>query len=148
MISLPLYRAFFNLSFLLACPSQPPSNPPLPVLCLLPPPHPLCLCLSVPLVFPYIPSPPSPLLALSSVAFHRLCGSEPGEGIGDSALSLQHAGEPRGDVGDQGCESASVCRLRAHPPARVRRAEVFVRLFLNFLLLMQPQEWDVEREGV
>lgn len=46
------------------------------------PPNPLRLCFSVPLVFPYIPSSPSPPLTLSSVAFHRLCGSEPGEGIG------------------------------------------------------------------
>lgn len=109
-------------------PPQPP--PPLPVLCLLhsPPPkptplspNPLRLCFSVPLVFPYIPSPPSPPLTLSSVAFHRLCGSEPGEGIGGIRLFLSDTRENCGET----LETTAVKPLpsadcaRARPPACV-----------------------------
>lgn len=61
--------------------------------------------------------------------------------MGDSVLSLQHTRELQRDIGDHGCETASVCRLY------VRHAE---SLYLSpqLPLLMQPQEWDVERKGM
>ena len=79
---------------------------------------------------------PSPLWRLL-----RLGGSEQGWRIGDSVLSLQHTRELQRDIGDHGCETASVCRLY------VRHTK---SLYLSPQLppLMQPQEWDVERKGM
>lgn len=45
------------------------------------------------------------------MVFLWLGGSEQGWRIGDSVLSLQHTRELQRDIGDHGCETASVCRL-------------------------------------
>lgn len=134
--SLKRARHYFSSS--LSCFLQSLLSPltPLPRLCLLHSP-PLRYYFFIPLVFLHI----SFSLSFSSVAFLRLGGSEQGWRIGDSVLSLQHTRELQRDIGDHGCETASVCRLY------VRHTK---SLYLSPQLppLMQPQEWDVERKGM
>lgn len=127
-----------------------PSLSPFSLCFLLSPPPPLLLCLlhSPPLrfffpffsVFLHSSFPPSLVFSYPSVAFHRHCGSE--RGYGDRGFSSFPPSRERAATRHwRPCETASVCRLN------VRHTESLC-ISPQLPLLVQPQEWDVEREGM
>lgn len=109
------------------------------LLCLLYSP-PLQFFFSILLVFLHSSFPPSLVFSFPSVAFHRHCGSKPGygdRGFGSFSPSHDRAAARHW----RPCETASVCRLY------VRHIESLC-ISPQLPLLVQPQEWDVEREGM
>lgn len=107
----------------------------------------LCLPYSPPLQFFLIllvllhsSFPPSLVFSFPSVAFHRHCGSEQGYGDRESG-SFSPSHDRAAARHRRPCETASVGRLY------VRHIESLC-ISPQLPLLVQPQEWDVEREGM
>lgn len=71
--------------------------------------------------------------------FSGTVGVSKATGIGDSALSLHHTRELQQDIGDHVKPLQSADRMCVTPSLCVS---------LQLPLLVQPQEWDVEREGM
>lgn len=110
-------------------------SPPHLLLCLLHSP-PLQFFFSILLGFLHSSLPPSLVFSFPSVAFHRHCGSE--QGYGEKGFS---SFSPSRQSCSKTLETASVCRLC------VRHIESLC-ISPQLSLLVQPQEWDVEREGM